>query len=89
MSYAIVECEEAVWEAVDAVNRSLLELVDLACTSPAEVVIFTDNSSGDLQSPAFFARWTRKYCLELVRRLHGWEYAWPSTSVAGGKVRCR
>ena len=70
VSYAIVDFEDAMRETVEAVNANLLDLVDLACTSPAEVVIFTDNFSSDVQSPAFFAKWTRAYYLELVRRLH-------------------
>lgn len=70
VSYAIVDFEDAVRETVDAINANLLDLVDLACTSPAEVVIFTDNFSSDVQSPAFFAKWTSQYYKELVRRLH-------------------
>ena len=69
-TYATMDFPDALQEAVEAVNTNLLELVDLCCTAPAEVVIFTDNFSSDVQPPAFFNRWTRKYYVEAVRRLH-------------------
>lgn len=70
VSYAIADFGDALQETVEAINANLLDLVDLACQSPAEIVIVTDNFSSDVQSPAFFARWTRPYYRELVRRLH-------------------
>ena len=70
VSYATVDFPDALQETIEAVNANLLELVDLCCTSPAEIIIFTDNFSGDVQPPAFFNRWSRKYYTEAVRRLH-------------------
>lgn len=70
VTYATMDFPDALQDAVEAVNANLLELVDLCCTAPAEVVIFTDNFSSDVQPPAFFNRWTRKYYVEAVRRLH-------------------
>ncbi|MBI2496963.1 MAG: hypothetical protein HYV75_03220 [Opitutae bacterium] len=70
VSYATVDFPAALHEAVDAVNANMLELVDLLCTAPGEVVFFPDNFSGDVQPPAFFDRWSRRYYAEAVRRLH-------------------
>ena len=70
VSYATVDFPDALQETIEAVNTNLLELIDLCCTSPAEIVFIGDNFSGDVQPPAFFNRWTRKYYIEAVRRLH-------------------
>jgi hypothetical protein len=70
VAYATADFPKALAEAVESVNANLLELVDLCCSSPAEVVFFTDNFSSDVQPPAFFSRWSRDYYAEAVRRLH-------------------
>ncbi len=68
--YATVDYAELLRETIDAVNANTLELVDLACESPAEVVIMGDNFSSDIQSPPFFDRWSRSFYEEAIRRLH-------------------
>jgi len=68
--YATADCPEALQETVATVNANNLELVDLACGSPAPIVIMGDNFSSDIQSPAFFARWSRAHYAEALRRLH-------------------
>lgn len=68
--YAIHDAPEIVEEFVTAVNRNALDLVDLACQSPAEVVLMGDNFSSDVQPPGFFARWSRDYYAEAIRRFH-------------------
>ncbi len=70
VSYATVDFPDALLETIEAVNSNLLQLVDLCCTSPAEVVMVGDNFSGDVQPPTFFDRWSRKFYVEAVRRLH-------------------
>ncbi|MFH1922868.1 MAG: uroporphyrinogen decarboxylase family protein [Planctomycetota bacterium] len=70
VAYATVDFPDALQKAVDAVNANNLELVDLLAQSPAEVVIMGDNFSGDVQPPAFFAKWSKSYYDEAVRRLH-------------------
>jgi len=70
VAYATVDFPEALRRAVDQINANNLELVDLLARSPAEVVIMGDNFSSDVQSPAFFARWSKAYYDEAVRRLH-------------------
>ncbi len=57
-------------ETVDAVNENTLQLVDLACESPASVVIMGDNFSSDIQPPAFFDKWSRPFYREALVRLH-------------------
>ncbi|MFA6109548.1 MAG: uroporphyrinogen decarboxylase family protein [Candidatus Latescibacterota bacterium] len=67
--YAATDCPAVLRRAVDAVNANNLRMIDLLCASPAEVVILGDNFSSDIQSPAFFATWSRDYYLEAMTRL--------------------
>jgi hypothetical protein len=68
--YATADYPEAVHEAVDAINESNLELVDLICESPAAIIMMGDNFSSDIQPPWFFAEWSRPFYAEAIRRLH-------------------
>lgn len=68
--YAAADCPVALAAAVDRINANNLELVDLVCGSPAEIVVMGDNFSSDIQSPRFFAQWSRPYYEEAIRRLH-------------------
>jgi hypothetical protein len=68
--YAAVDCPAALRAAVERVNANNLELIDLVCASPAEIVIMGDNFSSDVQSPRFFATWSQSYYQEAIRRLH-------------------
>lgn len=68
--YAAADMPALLHEVVDAVNANSLELVDLLCRSPAEVVIMGDNISSDVQSPAFFREWSAPYYREAIARLH-------------------
>jgi hypothetical protein len=69
-AYASVDIPDVLHETVDAVNANNLELIDLLCQSPAEIVIMGDNFSSDIQPPSFFATWSAPYYAEAVRRLH-------------------
>ena len=55
---------------VDQINDNNLELIDLLAASPAEIIIMGDNFSSDVQPPRFFAKWSRPYYAEAIRRLH-------------------
>lgn len=68
--YAAADWPQTLHAVVDAVNANNLELIDLLCQSPAEVVILGDNFSSDIQPPSFFAEWSRAFYGEAVRRLH-------------------
>jgi hypothetical protein len=68
--YATCDFPDALHEAIDSVNHNTLELVDLLCQSPAEVIIAGDNFSSDVQPPSFFNTWSRPYYVEAIRRLH-------------------
>ena len=68
--YASCDWPQPLGEAIDIINRNNLRLVDLFCTSPAEIVIMGDNFSSDIQSPSFFDRWSRAYYREAIDRLH-------------------
>ena len=68
--YASVDWPELLRETVDAVNENSLQLVDLACESPAEIIIMGDNFSGDFQPASFFEQWSRRYYQEAISRLH-------------------
>jgi hypothetical protein len=67
--YAAADWNATLHAVVDRINANLLQLIDLIAASPAEVAILGDNFSSDIQSPAFFAEWSRPYYLEAVRRL--------------------
>ncbi len=68
--FAAADWPQLLHETVDAVNTNQLELVDLACSSPAPIVILGDNFSSDIQPPHFFDRWSRRFYQEAVSRLH-------------------
>lgn len=68
--YASVDMPDALAQAVETINASQLELVDLLCEGPGEVVIMGDNLSSDIQPPAFFDRWSRPFYVEAIGRLH-------------------
>jgi hypothetical protein len=68
--YATLDFPELLSETVEMVNADLLKLIDLLCSSPAQVVLMGDNISGDVQPPAFFKRWSHYFYAEAVRRLH-------------------
>jgi len=69
-TFAIADYPGTVRKAVDQINASNLQLVDLFAQSPAEVVIMGDNFSGDVQPPHFFKEWSHAYYTEAIRRLH-------------------
>jgi hypothetical protein len=64
------DCPDLLAGVVAEINEANLRLIDLLAQSPAEVILLGDNFSTDLQPPHFFARWSRDYYLEAVRRLH-------------------
>ncbi|UCH33166.1 MAG: hypothetical protein JSV65_11310 [Armatimonadota bacterium] len=70
VAYAAHDWAVAMRDAVDQINASNLRLVDLLCTSPAEIVLMGDNFSSNIQPPHFFDEWSRPYYVEAVRRLH-------------------
>jgi hypothetical protein len=69
-SYATVDWPMTLRDVVDQINDNNLKLIDLLAVSPAEIIIMGDNFSSDIQSPRFFARWSRAYYTEAIRRLH-------------------
>jgi hypothetical protein len=69
-AYAIADWPSTVREVVDRINDNNLKLIDLLAASPAEIIIMGDNFSSDLQPPRFFARWSKPYYAEAIRRLH-------------------
>jgi hypothetical protein len=68
--FAAVDFPGALHEAVDQVNANTLDIIDLLCQSPAEVIIMGDNFSSDVQTPRFFDEWSRPFYEEAIRRLH-------------------
>lgn len=68
--YAAADWPETLHAVVDQINTNNLLLIDLLATSPADVIIMGDNFSSDVQSPRFFAEWSRPYYAEAIRRLH-------------------
>ncbi|MCX6993939.1 MAG: hypothetical protein NT011_12465 [Kiritimatiellaeota bacterium] len=68
--YAANDWPDTLHAVVDQINANLLQLIDLAAASPAEVILLGDNFSSDIQPPYFFNEWTRPYYAEAIRRLH-------------------
>jgi len=68
--YAAYEKPDLIREIIDQINENTLNLVDLLCKSPAEVIFIGDNISGDIQSPNFFNKWSKEFYIEAIRRLH-------------------
>jgi uroporphyrinogen-III decarboxylase len=68
--YAAADWPRTLHETVDRINANNLDLIDLLAASPAEIILMGDNFSSDLQSPGFFAEWSRDYYAEALRRLH-------------------
>jgi hypothetical protein len=69
-AYAAADWPATLREEVDRINDNNLKLIDLLAASPAEVIIVGDNFSSDLQPPRFFAKWSKPYYAEAIRRLH-------------------
>jgi hypothetical protein len=69
-AYAAADWLMTLREVVDQINDNNLKLIDLLAASPAEIIIMGDNFSSDIQSPRFFAKWSRAYYVEAIRRLH-------------------
>ena len=68
-AYAAVDWPMTLRAVVDQINDNNLKLIDLLAASPVEIIIMGDNFSSDIQSPRFFARWSRVYYAEAIRRL--------------------
>ena len=68
--YAVADWPELIQEVVDAVNGNNLDLIDLLCESPAEIIMMGDNFSSDIQPPHFFEQWSKPYYSEAIQRLH-------------------
>jgi uroporphyrinogen-III decarboxylase len=68
--FAVEDWPLTLGEVVDEINENNLELIDLLAQSPAEIICLGDNFSSDIQPPAFFARWSRPFYVEAVRRIH-------------------
>jgi len=70
LMYATMDCPDVLHAVVEQINESNLRMIDLLAASPAPIVIMGDNFSSDLQPPRFFAKWSRPYFTEAIRRLH-------------------
>ncbi len=68
--YATMDYPKLLHETIDTVNANNLELVDMLCESPAEVIIMGDNFSSDIQPPSFFNEWSRSFYEEAIARIH-------------------
>ena len=70
VAYATADFPDLLRDTAEAVNANNLELIDLLCQSPAEIIIMGDNFSSDIQPPSFFATYSRDYYTEAAGRLH-------------------
>ena len=70
MAYACADWPDTMHEVIDQMNANNLKLIDVLADSPAEIVIVSDNFSGDIHPPAFYDEWAKPYYDEAIRRLH-------------------
>lgn len=70
VAYAVADWPDTVRDVVDSINAGNLDLIDLLCKSPAEIIMMPGHFSSDVQPPHFLERWSRAYHVEAVRRLH-------------------
>lgn len=68
--YATFDWPDTMHGVVDQINANILDLVDLLCTSSAEIIVMGDNFSSDIQPPHFFDEWSRPFYTEAIKRLH-------------------
>jgi uroporphyrinogen decarboxylase len=68
--YALYDESEVIRNYIMTYNKKHLELVDLYCKSPAPHIFFTDNLSGDVQSPDLFKDYSFAHYKEIAERLH-------------------
>ncbi len=68
--YGIYENAEIIERYIKAYNEKQLELVDIYCNSPAPHMFFTDNLSGDVQSPDIFMRFSYDHYQKIAERFH-------------------
>lgn len=68
--YAAADWPEALGEVIARINENNLRCIALLAESPVDVVLVGDNFSSDIQSPAFFDTWSRKYYEAAIRLLH-------------------
>jgi len=68
--YALYDYPELMGRYITTFNRKHLELVDLYCKSPAPHIIFTDNLSGDIQSPDIFIPHSYDHYKAIADHLH-------------------
>lgn len=69
--YASYDMEDALQEAVEKINGSALELMEmLTAAYDAPVIVLGDNFSSDIQPPAFFERWSRDFYAKACRMAH-------------------
>lgn len=69
--YATYDYEEVMEETVRKINDNVLEQVRMMATEfSAPVIIMGDNFSSDVQSPPFFARWSKDFYAKAFEIIH-------------------
>ena len=68
--FGTMDWPDTMREVVDQINSNLLNLIDLVCQSPAEVILLGDNFSSDIQPPHFFDEWSKPFYTEAIKRIH-------------------
>lgn len=68
--YAIYESPEIMDKFINIYNKKHLELAEIYCNSPAPHIFFTDNLSGDVQSPDIFLKYSFNHYKAIAEYLH-------------------
>lgn len=68
--YALYDESEVIKKYISTYNEKHLELVDIYSKSPAPHVIFTDNLSGDVQSPDLFEMYSFDHYKAISDKFH-------------------
>ena len=68
--YALYDFPEEMHEIIGLINSVNLKAIKCLCTSPAEVILISDNLSSDVQSPALFNRYSADYYTKAAEMIH-------------------
>jgi len=69
--FATYDYEDEMEECITKINNNILEMVEMMASEfSAPVIITGDNFSSDVQSPSFFARWSKDYYTKAFKIIH-------------------
>jgi hypothetical protein len=68
--YALHDYPEEMSKTIELINSLNLQAIAGLCTTPAEVILLSDNLSSDVQSPPLFNRYSATYYTHAAEMIH-------------------